>query len=589
MGIKPSDIWSELRRRHVVRTAAAYAAGAFVLLQLAEILFPSFGLDDAAIRALFAVVVAGFPVVLALSWVYDVREGGLHRTSAAVDEDAAAEDEAPATSLLAVGGLLLTAAALGFVGMYGVMQVGAGPPPASSGPPSIAVLPFEDMSPEQNQGYLGDGLAEEVLNILAGVSDLKVAARTSSFAYRDSADDVREIGRRLGVNHLLEGSVRREGNQVRVTAQLIDTRDGFHTWSANFDRQVDDLFAVQDEIARSIVEELVGRLDLAVGPARHEPPQEAVEAYWKGRVEWNTRGPAGIPGAIASFNAAVGIDSAYAQAYAGLADSYALLPQVAPATDADEAWTSAEQYARKATDLDPELAEPHASLGLIQALRGQRSAALASFARAIELNPSYASAYHWRANVLAEMGQLDAALEDAAEAAALDPLSVSIVTDYGFILLWDGQTRSAADQFRQALRTDFQYPRARFGSALVSLAEGEAISVQMEMVQWAATSGLPTSLAAELANGMVAYHGTGQGGPPPAELARLVEDRALTAGTAAALAALVGARDATVRWLEQAVEDRSWVDQFLMVNTVYDPFRSDAGFQEVLARVSAGE
>ncbi len=600
MAPKRNDLWSELRRRHVVRTAAGYAAVAFVLLQLAEILFPSFGLSDAAIRALVAVVIAGFPVTLALSWIYDVRGGGLHRTPSAgeageagkvaeVGEVGASDlGDVPATSLLAVGGLLFTAAAIGFVALYGVLRFDpdAAPPPA--GHRSIAVLPFADMSPDGDQSYLGDGLAEEVLNILSGVDSLKVAARTSSFAFRGGPEDAREIGRRLGVSTFLEGSVRRDGSQVRVTAQLIETETGFHLWSANFDRQVDDLFAVQDEIAAAIVEELLGTLNVGgAGQSRHAPPQEAVDAYWKGRAEWNRRGAAGIPGAISLFNTAVEVDSAYAQAYAGLADSYALLPQVVPSTNADEAWETAEEYARTAISLDSELAEPHASLGLVQALRGERSQALVSLARAIDINPSYASAYHWRANVLAEMGQLGAALEDGEIASSLDPLSVAIATDYGFILLWAGRAEEAASQFQKALRTDFGYARARFGSALVSLAEGEPISVQMEMVQWAAVSGLPTTLAQEVAGGMLSYQGTGQGGSSPTSLAALVAAQELSAGTAAALSALVGARDEAVRWLERAVEDRSWVDQFLMVNTIYDPLRSDPGFQEVLARVTA--
>lgn len=584
MGGRPTDIWQELRRRHVVRTAAGYAAVSFVLLQLGEILFPSFGLDDAALRSLLAVLLAGLPVILAISWFYDVRAGGLHKTAPAGEEDAVPVD-APAPSVVLVGGVLLVAAAVGFGVMYGVLRFE--PPAPIRSDPAIAVLPFADMSVAGDQAYLGDGLAEEVLNILAGLDGLKVAARTSSFAFRNSPDDVRDIGRQLGVNTLLEGSVRRDGQQVRVTAQLIDTESGFHLWSANFDRTVDDLFAVQDEIAAAIVQELLGTLELSTEVAsRHEPPQAAVDAYWKGRAAWRDRGATGIPSAIALFNEAVSIDSLYAQAHAGLADSWALLPQVAPATDAADALARAEGYALDAIALDATLAEAHASLGLVRALQGNRVGALESLGRAVDLNPSYAPAYHWRANVLAEMGQLDAARSDAGRAASLDPLSAAIATDLGYILLWAGRVDEAEAQFDRAIDTEFRNARAQLGTALVGLERADPFAVQMALTQWTAVSDLPTSMAPTLAAGMLAYQGTSQGTAVPPALDGLVAERALTAGTAASLAALVGDRSRALEWLRQSVDDRSWVDQFLAVNTAYDPIRDDPEFQAVLQEIS---
>ena len=224
MGERVKEVWAELRRRRVVRTAAAYLAVAFVLLQLGEILFPAFDLGPAALRALFATIVAGFPIVLAFSWVYDVTGSGLTRT-----EDG---DVGPTPHRAMMAGVVLSALALGGMGWWGVRTVdtGAITRAGSSSSSSIAVLPFTDMSAEGDQAYLGDGLAEEILNILAGVDGLQVAARTSSFAFRES-DDIRDIGGRLDVAHILEGSVRRAGENVRITAQLIDSSTGFHVWS----------------------------------------------------------------------------------------------------------------------------------------------------------------------------------------------------------------------------------------------------------------------------------------------------------------------------------------------------------------------
>ena len=586
MGERNKGLWHELKRRHVVSTAAGYAAVAFVLLQLGEILFPAFGLNDAAMRALVAVVIAAFPVIMALAWVFDVRQGALHRTPDA-DLEAAGAAGAPgrAPSVLVVGGVLVAAAVLGFAGMYTVLQVRA--PTAPPQGASIAVLPFADMSVAGDQGYLGDGLAEEILNILAGVDGLRVAARTSSFAFRESTRDVREIGGELGVTTLLEGSVRREGQQVRVTAQLIDTETGFHLWSANFDRSLDDLFAVQDEIAGAIVTELLGRLDLpASAMVRHQPPREAVDAYWKGRAEWGRRGAAGIPAAITLFNEAVRLDSLYAEAYAGLADSYALLPQVALGTDPAESLERAEGYAQTAIALNDDLAEPYASLGLVRAFRGNRAGALEALGMAIQRNESYAPAYHWRANVLAELGQLEPALADAERASSLDPLSVPIAADHGYLLLWAGDVERAAAEFERSVRMDFGYAKGQFGQALVALARNEPVSVHMAITQWSAIAGLPLGMAQELAGAMLTFRATGIPGSPPPGLRALVEGHQLSAATAASLAALVGDTEESLHFLRQAVEDRSWVDLYLGVNTIYDPLRGNPGFQAVLDQVT---
>ncbi len=222
MGKGLNDIWRELRRRRVVSTAAAYLAVAFVGLQLGEILFPAFDLGPGALRVLFAFFLALFPIVIAVSWVYDVTAHGLTRT------DAGTGGAGPHPAILA--GVVLSGLALGAAGWWTVRSVDpAGV--ASSGSSSIAVLPFVDMSEAGDQAYLGDGVAEEILNLLAGVDGLQVAARTSSFAFREN-DDIREIGTRLDVAHVVEGSVRRSGDRVRVTAQLIDTTTGRSTTSS---------------------------------------------------------------------------------------------------------------------------------------------------------------------------------------------------------------------------------------------------------------------------------------------------------------------------------------------------------------------
>lgn len=572
------EIWSELRRRRVVSTAAAYLAVAFVGLQLGEILFPAFDVGPEALRVLFAFFLALFPIVIALSWVYDVTGSGVTRTDGEVD----AAGPHPAI----IAGVVLSALAVGGVGWWAVRTVdpAAALAPSSS---SIAVLPFADMSAEGDQTYLGDGVAEEILNILAGVDGLQVAARTSSFAFRGN-DDVREIGSRLDVAHILEGSIRRAGNEVRVTAQLIDTRTGFHLWSETYDRPMDDLFAVQDEIAGAIAEALLGELELAeVSPARRETSAEAQELYWRGRAQWARRDALGMPGAIELFSRAIEMDSLYAAAYAGLADSWALMPQLVPSVDPAEAMQRAEKHALKAIQLNDDLAEAHASLGLVRALRQDRVGALSALGRAVELNGSYAPAFHWRGNVLAEMGRLQDALADARRAATLDPLSPAIASDLGYILLWNGETAAAGEAFRRAQSLDFGFRPALLGAAMVALEEGQEVGLRMTLSQWAAVSGLPSPLAADLSTAMLRYRETGERQAVPAALAASAQAGRLPAGTAAGLHAMLGAEEEALRWLRRSVEDRSWVDQYLRVNPAYDGLRGLDGFQEILEEVGA--
>jgi TolB-like protein/tetratricopeptide (TPR) repeat protein len=575
-------LWGEMKQRRVVGAVAAYAAVAFVLLQLSEIIFPAFGIGPSAVRVLVGALLAGFPLVLALSWVYDLTRTGLKRTGAR-------RGGAPVSLPMPVitAGVVLSAAGLGLVGWWAVRSAELGGAPTSV-QSSIAVLPFVDMSELGDQGYLGDGLAEEILNLLAGIDGLHVAARTSAFAFRGSAQDIRDVGAQLGVATVLEGSVRRDSRRVRITAQLIDATTGFHLWSNTYDREIEDMFAVQDEIAGAIASALLGELDVPPRAGiRHVAPPEARDAYWQGRAQWNRRDAAGVPGALRLFERALTVDPDYAEAYAGLADAYALLPQVVAGIDMAVAVTRAESAARKALELDPDLADAHSSLGLVRALKGDRAGALTSLDRALALNPSHAVALHWRGNVLAESGQLTAASADLARAAKLDPLSPAIATDKGNMHLWMQEIDAAEASFDDALALDFRFGPALFGRALVALEREEPVALRMALAQWGAVSGMPPTLAAELAEAMMAYRQTGAAGEAPPALQRVAARTNLAkAGVLASLHALTGAHEEAIGWLQRSVDDGSWVDQYLAVNPIYDRIREDPRFLEVITLVS---
>lgn len=320
---------------------------------------------------------------------------------------------------------------------------------------SVAVLPFVDLSPERSNTYLGDGMAETLINALANVDGLGVAARTSAFSFRDAPKDVRRIGRELGVATVLEGSVQRAGDRLRVTAQLVKTSDGLHLWSESFDRDAKDIFAVQDEVARAVVAALKGKLVADAGPATvgGTASPAAYDAYLLGQFYWNKRTRGDLVRAAGYFNQAIQADSGYARAWSGLADSYVLfIPSEygVPGIDPDSILSRAEQAARRAIALAPELGEAHTSLGQILEYRNEWEDARKAFERGLALSPEYATVHQWYSYDLMMRNRWDEAIREMERAKQLDPLSVIIVTSLGFA--YDGTERSgeAEAQFDQA-------------------------------------------------------------------------------------------------------------------------------------------
>ena len=377
--------FAELKRRRVFRVMAVYGAVAFGVLQAADVLIPALHLPETMITAIAALALLGFPLAIALAWVFDRTPEGLTRTPDADTGEITTIVSQPAGSRWPAGLAAVVGTALLVSGAWWVLGRGddselpvsneaANPITAVSSDAavnpdenSIAVLPFVNMSGDPENEYFSDGLSEELINALVMVDGLKVAARTSAFAFRGQERDVREIGSELGVEHVLEGSVRKAGDRVRITAQLIHAEDGFHLWSETYDRQLDDIFAVQEEIAAAISEQLELTLspeDRSTLARRRTDDIEAYDLYLLGRHNWATRLDQGLLNAQRYFEAAIDRDSSFAPAWAGLAAVYDALPWY---TDfpADEGAQRGKSAARNAIALDPSLAEAHAALGVI--------------------------------------------------------------------------------------------------------------------------------------------------------------------------------------------------------------------------------
>jgi TolB-like protein/Flp pilus assembly protein TadD len=406
-------ILAELKRRKVVRVAIVYVVVGLVVVEAANNLFPALNLPDWTVTLVVALAILGFPVAVALAWAFDITPSGVKRTA---DLDVGAEGR------------------------------------------SIAVLPFSDMSPQGDQEYFGDGVAEEVLNVLTRIPDLRVAARTSSFSFKDKGRTVQEIAQELGVATVLEGSVRKAGDRLRITAQLTEAPSGFHLWSETYERELEDIFAIQDEIARAIAHTLrvtlLGEPDEPLIRVATKNP-EAYDLYLKGRHCWIRRYKLGLQTALEYFQKAIEKDPDYAPPYTGIADVHTILA-IYGLLDTAEAQGIAEEAAERAMALDPELPEAHFSTGLIHdCFHFDWEIGDGALKRAVELNPNFAAALAWRGMALVDVGvRVDEGLEYARQACTPDPHLPYVWGVAGLAHLFGRRYMEAIAHFERALELE---------------------------------------------------------------------------------------------------------------------------------------
>jgi TolB-like protein/Tfp pilus assembly protein PilF len=456
-----SAVLTELNRRKVLRTVGAYAVAVFVVLQLMDAAVEPLRLPDWLPTLVVIVLILGFPLVFILAWHFDITSEGVKKTHAV-----SLLTRAQNTMLFSMMMLGMIGLGFGFYSYYsnvftisdagGIQTVASQQREFVAPQNSIAVLPFADLSEDSSQGYFSDGIAEEILNVLAKVSGLHVAARTSSFAFRAPDKDIREIGRLLNVSTVLEGSIRKSGDRIRLTAQLINVEDGYHIWSNSYDRELDDVFAIQDEVASAIATALVDSFDgLKQQPASRTRDLAAFEAYRTGRLHWWRRSPDELQKAITLFAEALEHDPAYAPAYAAMADSWLLLAMYGNLTNM-KATERAMPMIEKALEIDPESSEAFAALGLARWQIGQLDAAESALRQAIKLNDDYIPAYLWLGGLLGEIGRLPEQSQVLQQAMVLDPLNELLAINVAGNLSAQGDYQAAMDLLKElvALRPD---------------------------------------------------------------------------------------------------------------------------------------
>jgi TolB-like protein/Tfp pilus assembly protein PilF len=434
-----SDFISELRRRNVFRVAGVYAVVGWLLAQASVLLEQTLGLPGWFDTFVVIVLLLGFPVAMILAWAFEITPEGMRLTSSAAPVQSTAPRTAKKLDYAILVGLVLAVAVIAADRLVPERAAFRAATDASLGAAgaderSIAVLPFTDLSPEGDQGYFADGLSEELLNVLAQSGNLMVAGRTSSFAFKGQNRDLREIAALLNVSHVLEGSVRKSGDRIRVTAQLINASNGYHVFSETYDRNLDDIFAVQDDIAGRIGAALRAELT-GQSPAEDGAPTDvaAFDLYLEARQLIYTRDVADMRRAAGLLDEAIAIDPAYAPAHAQKAIVTVLLSDGVGAhgdTPLLVALPAARASAERARALDPTLAEAYAALGLVTDYEGAPSQETeALLRRALALNPNLADARNWLAIVLDADGRLDEGLAVDEEMAASDPFYPPVITN----------------------------------------------------------------------------------------------------------------------------------------------------------------
>jgi TolB-like protein/Flp pilus assembly protein TadD len=554
---------SELKRRKVLQTALIYGAAAWVLLQVAQLLLGMLEVPAWGLKLVFVLLVIGFPLALMLSWMHQITSQGIQREL----EPPPSPPRTPALSAdAAEPGRIVSAAS---------------PAALAATDHSIAVLPFDNMSDDASNAHFADGLSEELLNLLARIPDLRVIARTSSFSFRGRQASAATIARELNVAHLLEGSVRRAGNRIRITAQLIRAVDSSHVWSQTFDRDLSDIFAVQDEIAAAVTRELEIKLLGRSAPTSRQTDPEAYAHYLQGKHFFELASTTGYERAISELEAALAIDPKFGPAWGMLGAVYwgqannSLI-------DFPEGARRARANSEKALAMDPDLAEPMSLLGYFDVIDGVDVAGgMRRMERALELEPYNQRILTRAANFAIRRGRLDDALRYGQLAVKSDPLGANPHAIYGNVCYFTGRLEEAEAMRRKVLVLSPGWLSGHFNLGRVLLARHDAAAALAEMEQEQSDFWKYTGLA-------IAHHALGHAAESDAALCKLMQtDLSGGAYQVVQVHAYRGEIDRAFEWLERALDTHDSALVFIRVDPLLKNLHADPRWATFLTRLGS--
>ena len=584
--MKIDNFFAELKRRNVYKVAVAYAVVAWLLVQIATQVFPFFEIPNWAVRLVVLVLIAGFPVALVFSWAFEITSEGIVRESEI--ESGKSITHHTGRKIVALT-IVLAVVATGLLIFQFVRPRSTSPSAATISNKSIAVLPFDNLSGDPQNAYFSEGVQDEILTRLAKIAELKVISRTSTQRFKSAPNDLRQIAQQLGVENILEGSVQKANDQVRVNVQLINALTDAHLWADTYDRKLTDIFAVETEIAKTVADVLQAKLtgsEQHVIAARPTANSEAHQLYLKGRFFWNKRTGDDLKKSIDYFQQAIAADPNYALAYAGVADAYVFLPGYTAGSPQD-CYPKAKAAAKKALKLDDTLAEAHTTLAIALLLYDFDFAqAIREFQHAIELNPNYATAHQQYGNIgLIDLGRFDDAIAEGNRAAELDPLSLVINADVGANYYYARRYDEAIAQLRKTLEMDpgYYYAYITLGEALEMKGAGDTAIAEYQKAR--ALNDDPSVL------GLLAHAYAASGTKTEAlknldQLKSLSKQRYVAAYSFTLVYLGLGDKEEALHWLEQSYQDRAGGDiEGIRVDPFLDSLRGDPRFDALAEKV----
>ena len=559
-----SRFWRELKRRKVVQVIIVYATVAYVIIELTNNIAEPLGLPERADTLVIVLLVIGFPFTVILSWIFDVTRKGIKKTEPIDSVTKQAKDQSIDNS-------------------------------TSRFTNSIVVLPFQDMSQKKDQDYFCDGITEEIINALAHIESLKVIARTSAFAFKDKFKDVRKIGKELNVETILEGSVRKAGNTLRITAQLIQVSDGAHIWSERYDRAMKDIFSIQDQISLAITEKL--KIELFDDERKQLLKSkthnlEAYKLYLQGRYYWNKRTREGLTRSIEYFKNSIETDPDYALAYIGLADAYLVLTDWGHMLPKD-AFRNAKDMVSKALKIDETLGEAYATLGYISGFyEWNWKEAENYFQKAFELNQNYPTAHQWYSLTCVMLGLVDRAHNHIFQAKELDPLSMVLNVANGIIYYFSRDFNKAIKQFQKALAINRNLRGVNFWLGIIYIQKrmyDEAVREFLNMLSIDRQDPLTQKYVFQVED---TYKKSGIEGVIRwliDEGDSLDKDIYNRSYRQAVYNTILGDKEKAMEWLEQAVEMQLSRIVAMSCDPVLDPLRNDPRYTKALERMGLVE
>jgi len=588
--VSGKNFFAELKRRNVYKVAVAYAVVGWLLAQIATQIFPFLEIPNWVVRLVIVLIAIGFPIALVIAWAFEATPEGIKRTQ---DVDLAGERVPKKHTWIYV--VVIGAAfsiGLFFVGRYSVRNTASAARTELSAK-SIAVLPFDNLSRDPDNAFFAEGVQDEILTRLAKVADLKVIARTSTQKFKSAPENLPDIAKQLGALNVLEGSVQKVNDQVRVNVQLINALTNAHLWAEIYDRKLTDIFAVESDIAKTIADTLQAKLTGSEKTAISKEPTantEAYELYHKGRSLWGKRTGDNIPKAIGFYEQAITRDSNYALAYAGLSAAYILSPFYAGA-DRHEANSKAKEAALKALGLDPNLAEAHLALGKVLFFSEiDLAGAMREYKRAIELKPNDADAHHWYGNdTLSALGQFEEAIAEGKRSVELDPLSIVINVDLGVTFYYAHRYDDAARQLRKTLEIDPTsfYTHYNLGILLQVTGDLSGAIAEYEKAKQLNDNAYVSTLWA-----VAKAHAGDQDAARRmlSELDKISQQHEVVGYLRALLYLSLNNKDEALRWLEQGYEERDGSNiSTIKVDPLLDSLHGDPRFEALVQKVVASK